>query len=54
MKDYVCTWCKQEVNEKDFDSHSGNHYRQQAELMRTTPSMTATSIGSVSYVKEQP
>jgi len=52
MKSFVCTWCSQQVDEKDFDFHSGEHYAKQAELMKTNPSITATSISSVSYVKE--
>jgi len=54
-KNYVCTWCNQQVAEEDFDLHSAKHYVKQAELMKTNPSTTMTSISSVSYVsvKEQ-
>lgn len=52
MKTFVCTWCNKQVNEQDFELHSGEHYAKQAELMRTNPSTTATSISSVSYIKE--
>lgn len=52
LKNFVCTWCNKQVDEKDFDLHSGEHYAKQAELMKTTPSMATTSISSVSYVKE--
>jgi hypothetical protein len=54
-KNYVCTWCNQQVAEEDFDLHSAEHYVRQAALMKTNPSTTMTSISSVSYVntKEQ-
>ncbi len=50
-KNYVCTWCNQQIAEKDFDLHSAEHYVKQAELMKSNPSTTMTSISSVSYVK---
>jgi hypothetical protein len=52
MTGYNCTWCNKEVNEQDFDTHSRDHYRKQAELMKSNPSTTMTSISSVSYIKE--
>ena len=52
-KNYVCTWCNQQVAEEDFDLHSAEHYVKQAELMKRNPSTTMTSISSVSYVKER-
>jgi len=52
MTEYKCTWCNKEVNKQNFEIHSGDHYRKQAELMKTNPSTTMTSIASVSYVNE--
>ncbi len=52
-KSYVCTWCGKQVIEDDFDLHTAKHYVAQAELMKTNPSTTMTSISSVSYVKEK-
>jgi len=53
MTNYKCTWCNKEVNEQDFDIHTGKHYKQQIELMRMNPRTTMTTVGSVSYVKEK-
>ena len=52
MSGYVCTWCKKEVNEQDFDIHTTEHYVEQQNRWTNNPSTTATSISSVSYVKE--
>jgi hypothetical protein len=53
MKNGVCSWCNNKVSEQDFNIHAGEHYKKQAELMSSTPSMTVTSISSVSYWKEE-
>jgi hypothetical protein len=48
----VCTWCKKEVEEQDFDLHTTAHYVEQQNKWSKNPSTTVTSISSVSYVKE--
>jgi hypothetical protein len=49
---YVCTWCKKQVEEQDFDLHTTAHYVEQQNKWSKNPSTTLTSISSVSYVKE--
>jgi hypothetical protein len=54
MKSGVCTWCRKEVNEQDFEIHTTAHYVEQQNKWSSSPSMTTTSISSVSYwVEEQ-
>ena len=54
MKDGTCTWCSKEVSEQDFNSHAGEHYAKQRELMQINPRTTLTSVASASYTKEVP
>jgi len=52
MNSATCTWCNTVVNEQDFKTHAGEHYRKQVELMKFNPLTTVTSMSTVSYVRE--
>lgn len=51
MTNYVCTWCRKEVDEQHFELHTTAHYVEIQNKWMKEPFASITRTGGVAYVK---